>query len=423
MWLVWATVAAMVAISAMVLVAAGVPYASSGGGFLTKIHPATWLASAAAVAAMVEGGEPGRFAARIATERPGVVALAVMVVLIFLHTGLVQNLPLSTLIDTFVLPILIFVALEALDPPARRRIGSALHVFIAINAAIGIVEYASGWRLTPMYDIDGTIIVDWRSTALFGHPLNNALVTGCWLVMLATAGERAPSPGLRAAAMALAAAALVAFGGRLAMLFALATTAVAGGLGVARILAGRRFDLVDAVAAVAAATATIVLAIVAIDAGAADRLIQRFFDDSGSAGTRIAMFHIFGDLGWEEFLFRPSPEAIVQAQREHGIRIGIESTEVAFVAFYGLIPALLLLAAIGAYLGDLVRATSAASLWPIVFFAVVMSGSTGLSSKTTNLALFTVMVATMMPGRGERGRVRPPGVEVGDGSPTVVGAR
>lgn len=398
-WLLWGAVAAMAAISGMTLVAAGIPYATSGGSFLTKIHPATWLATAAVIVAMVETGGPDRWAARIATGHPGLVALAAAVVMVFLHTALVQKLPLSAIIDTFVLPILMFAAIDAVDAAGRRSMANALHLFVAVNAVLGLVEYASGWRLTPMYDIDGTIIVDWRSTALLGHPLNNAFITGTWLVILATAGGARMGVPLRAAAMALAAAALVAFGGRTAMILALAMTVASGGLGAMRIAAGRRFRLGDAALAVAAVTVVAVVAIVAIDAGAADRLIRRFQDDSGSAGTRIAMFRIFADLGWEEFLFGPPPDLMVQAQREYGIRIGIESTEVAFVAFYGLIPAVLLLAALGAYLYELIRATSWASLWPVAFFVVVLSVSTGLSSKSTLPALFSVMVLTMMPSR------------------------
>ncbi|MDK9697212.1 MAG: VpsF family polysaccharide biosynthesis protein [Siculibacillus sp.] len=396
-WLLWAGVAAMATISSMALVAAGIPYSTSGGSFFTKIHPATWAATAAVLAAMLDMGGPGRWAARVSLERPGLVALAAAVIMVFLHTALVQKLPLSAIIDTFVLPILVFVAVDALDPASRRRTATALHLFVAINAVVGLVEYASGWRLTPMYDIDGSIIVDWRSTALLGHPLNNAFITGGWLVMLATGGGRAMRTSVRAAAMVLAATALVAFGGRVAMVLALMMTLAAGGLGALQTFAGRRFGLGGATIAVAAMTIATVVAIVAIDAGAADRLIERFRDDSGSAGTRVAMFRIFADLGWEEFLFGPRPELMIQAQRDYGIRIGIESTEVAFVAFYGLIPATLLLAALGAYLFELIRATSWASLWPVVFFAVVMSASTGLSSKSTLPALFAVMVLTMMP--------------------------
>lgn len=400
--LAWTAVGALVLLSGMALIGLGIPYASAGGSPLSKIHPATWLAAAAIGALALGRVGPGRRIAATTIASPGVAIFVVAVAILLVQVGIVLRLPLASVTDTFVLPIFLFVLIGAFETDRRRAMGGALHVALAANALLGLVEYASGWRLTPMVDFDGTAIVDWRSTALFGHPLNNAVATGLWLVMLASGAGRDWRPVVRLAAMALATAALVAFGGRVAMVLALLVVAAIAGLGGLRLLAGRRFDVLDAAAAVAAATALVVVGVVAVDAGAADRLIERFADDSGSAGTRIAMFRIFGDLTWEEFLFGPPNDLVLQAQREHGIAIGIESTEVALVAFYGLFVALVVLAGLAAFLGELVRVTSAATWWPVVYFAVVMSGSTGLSSKSTNLALFTVMVLTLMP----RGAVR-----------------
>ena len=402
--LAWTAVAAMVLLSGMALIGLGIPYASAGGSPLSKIHPATWVATAAIGALAFASPGPGRRIAATTATNPGVVVFAVAVTVLMVQVGVVLHLPLSSIVDTFVLPIFLFVLIGAFEADQRRAMGGALHVALAANAFLGLVEHAGGWRLTPMYDFDGTIIVDWRSTALFGHPLNNAVATGLWLVMLASgAARRWRKPVLRLAAMALATAALVAFGGRVAMVLALLVVAAIAGLGGLRLFAGRRFDLVDAAAAMATATVLVVVGVVAVDAGAADRLIERFIDDSGSAGTRIAMFRIFGDFTWEEFLFGPPNDLVLQAQREHGIAIGIESTEVALVAFYGLVVALVVLAGLAAFLGEVVRATSSATWWPVVYFAVVMSGSTGLSSKSTNLALFTAMALTMMPRVTERG--------------------
>lgn len=397
----WAAIVAMFALSAMALTAFGIPYATTGGSLLTKIHPATWLATLAVGLTLLGPGGPSRRLARVAIASPGVVIFGVTIVLLFVQVAVVLRLPLSQMIDTYVLPIFLFVALGDFDRPARRSLALALHAIIAVDAALGLVEYASGWRLTPMYDIDGSIIVDWRSTAIFGHPLNNAFIVGLWLVTMASGGGREMSRMVRLMAMALAAMSLVAFGGRVALVMAIALVAVIAMLRATTILAGRRFDLTGAAIALAAGTAFLVLGVMALDAGAADRLLERFVDDAGSAGTRIAMFHIFGDLTWGEFVLGPPIDHMVQAQREYGIKIGIESTEVAFVAFYGLAMAIVLLAGIGAHLVELVRATSRASLWAVVFFVVVMSASTGLSSKSTNLAMFTVMVLTMMPRAGD----------------------
>ena len=395
------SIAVLLLLSAMALIAIGIPYASSGGLILSKIHPATWIAVPAVLLTAFAHGGPTRFAARLMVASPGVVVFGIAVALLFLHVALVQRLPVSAIVDTLVLPMFLFAMVSVMAPEARRTIASGIDGFIVLNAVLGLVEYVTRWRLTPMFDIDGTIIVDWRSTALLGHPLNNAFVTGVWMVMLASGAAPERRPIVRIAAMALGAAALVAFGGRVAMVFAFLFLAVLGGLGGMKLLAGRRFDLGGAAAALAVATVLAVATILLVDGGAADRLIARFADDAGSAGTRIAMFNIFGDLGWAEFLIAPPPDLMQQAQREYGIRIGIESTEVAFVAFYGVIMATLVLAGLAAFLRELVRATSIRSLWAIAFFVVVMSASTGLASKSTNLAVFTTMVLTMMPRRDD----------------------
>lgn len=404
-WLTRAAIAALFAVSAMALVALGIPYAAAGGSFVSKIHPATWIAVFALLAAITARGGVGRWAAEIVLDTPGVAIFTLAVGLLFVHVAVVQRLPLAAIVDSFALPIFLFALLGAVGSAERATIGRAVHLFLAVNAAIGLVEYATGWRVTPMYDIDGTIIVDWRSTAILGHPLNNAFATGLWLVMLATGAARSWRPMLRLAAMALAAVALVAFGGRVAMVLAYALVALVGVLGGLRLLAGRRFDLVDAAVLVGLGTGLALAVVILVDLGAADRLIDRFVDDSGSAGTRVAMLNIFTDLTWEQFLFGPPPDHIAAAQRVWGLRIGIESTEVAFVAFYGLLMTIIVLGALGGFLAELVRATGPGGLWAVGFFVTVMSGSTGLSSKSPGLAIFTVMILTLMPttvGRNHR---------------------
>lgn len=393
----FAAVVAVMLISSMTLIAAGVPYASTGGSVLTKIHPATWIATVAVLAWVIAGGGGGRLLARVAIERPGVIAFGLATGVLFFQGTVVQKMPLSQPIDTFVLPILLFLALGHVDGATRRRMEWFAHGVLIVNALLGCFEYASGWRLTPMYDIDGSIIADWRSTALLGHPLVNAFASGCWLVILATGAAPRLHALPRLLLMGLAAVSLVAFGGRVAMVLAYAMVVVLALLGGLRLAAGGRFRLRDAVIAIALLTAFAVFAVVVIDAGGADRLVDRFTNDSGSAGTRVSMLRIFGDLTPEQFLLGPDPAQIAQAQRDYGIKIGIESSEVAFVAFYGLAVTVVFLAALGAYLAELVRATSWSTLWPTLFFVIVMSASTGLSSKSTILGTFTVMMLVMMP--------------------------
>lgn len=416
--LTFAAVIAVLGLSSMALIAMGVPYGAKGGSLATKIHPATYLGLAAVAVWMVAVG-PGKVLGKLAVERAGAAAFAVASVILFLHSALIVKLPLSAVIDTFLLTVFLFMALDWLDAASRDRLAAIVHVIMIANAALGIVEYGSGWRLTPMYDIDGTVMsYDWRSTAIFGHPLSNAFQTGTYLVALACgAGSRMPT-AIRFGAMGLSALALVAFGGRVALVLALAMVAAIAAIGGLKVLMGRRFRLADAIVGATIVSLTAIVVVVFIDGGGADKFLQRFSQDHGSAQTRVSMFRIFGDLDWAQFLAWPDADLITQAQREYALRIGVESSEVGLVASYGLLTAGLFMAALGAFMSDLVRATGKRTFWLVIYFVGVMSASTGIANKSTNLAMYTVSVFLIMPRDGAR-RTTPASRSVGTPAPAT----
>ena len=72
-----------------------------------------------------------------------------------------------------------------------------MHALLLLNATIGIVEFASGLRFTPLVAAGVVIEDDWRSTALLGHPLANASLTGAYILMLALGAGRDLPPLLR----------------------------------------------------------------------------------------------------------------------------------------------------------------------------------------------------------------------------------
>ncbi|NLH81874.1 MAG: hypothetical protein GX458_13645 [Phyllobacteriaceae bacterium] len=385
-------------VSAAMLTRFGIPYASSSGPMPTKIHPATYLALFAVLAwARAEGGI-GRLGGRVVFDHPGVVVFGLGTLLLLFQTIVVVKLPIAPIVDTFILPILLFVALTGLNETERDRTATILHVMMVANAAIGIVEFASGRHLTPMYEADGTLITyEWRATALLGHPLVNAATTGAYVVALAFGATPRMPPLVRLGVIGLCSLAMLGFGGRVALVTMGAMVAVAAALGGLHVLAGRRFRLGHAVLGVLMVTLTLVFFSLFIDLGGADKFLSRFDQDYGSAQTRMSMLKIFGDLTNEQFLLWPDAELIWQAQREHAIRIGVESSEVGFVANYGLLVTIAFFLALGAFLRELVVATSARTWWTILYFAVVMSSSLGIAAKSTVLALFVVLTVVVMP--------------------------
>lgn len=394
----WGLILVLVFVSASVLARFGIPYAAPGGSMLTKIHPATWLSVPVVLVWAWANGGIGRFVARLAVARPGLVVFAAAITLLFFHAAAVVKQPVAPVVDTFVLPLFLFFALLELDERDLRRLETLLHVVMAANALVGLAEYATGWRLTPLYEADGRLMsYEWRASALFGHPLVNAFVTGNYLVVLAFGGSPRLPMLLRIGLLGLCALSMVAFGGRAALVVAVAMVALAFALGALRIVRGGRFRLEGAVTAILAATAVVVLLVVFVEAGGADRFIDRFTNDYGSAQTRVSMLRIFDALTPEQFLLWPDGDLIAQAQREQDIRIGVESSEVGFVANYGLLVTLVFFAALAAFLRELVLATSPKSLAPIVYFSVVMSTSLGIAAKTTLLAVFVLFIFAMFP--------------------------
>ncbi|TBW34528.1 hypothetical protein EYW49_18245 [Siculibacillus lacustris] len=415
----------LMTVSPALLIALGVPYMAPGGSQALKIHPATWATALAMLPLIASRGGVVRFMAGEAIDRPGVAAFALATVLLFFHVVTVSSLPVSPVIDTFLLPILLVSVVGAMTEAERGRLVVFLHLLFVINALIGCVEYASSWRLTPMFDADGRILAqDWRASAIFGHPLVNAFLDGTWLLALACGATPRLPVVLRLGLMALATVAMVAFGGRVAMVFAVVILGAIGATRGVGVLLGGRFRLDAAAAAIAVATVAALFVVVFVDMGGADRFLERFSSDHGSAQARVAMFKIFGDLTPEQFVLWSDDRLIAQAQREYGIRVGVESTEVAFVAFYGLAVTLVFLAGLGLFLHELMRATGPRTGWLVLYFVVVMSGSNGIAAKSLSLAQLVVMVLVLMPRRGAGGRrlSSPWAPESGQTGTTVAGS-
>ena len=386
-------------VSGIALMALGVPYGAPGGSILTKIHPATYLSVLAVIAWMVAVGGPGRFVGSVVIEHPSVAVFAIAVGVMLFHAVVVMKLSISPIVDTFVLPILMLSALTRLDERERERLEWIMHAIMIVDIALGIFEYLSGWRLTPMYDTDGVTVMhyDWRSSALFGHPLSNAFHIGAYLVALACGATPRMHPILRLVLMGSAALSLVGFGGRTAMGLAYVMVAALAAIAALRTLLGGRFRLTHAAIGVGLVTIGAIGEVLFVDGGGADRFIDLLNEDHGSAQTRVSMFYVFGNLSWDQFLLWPDPSLIEQAQRDFALRIGIESSEVGLVAAYGLIPMLLFGVAISMFMRELVRITSPATWWTIAYFVVVMSASNGVAAKSTNFAIHIGMIFAIMP--------------------------
>jgi len=303
----------------------------------------------------------------------------------------------ATVFDTYLLAVAVALIAAALGPRDFIRAEKLIHVLLAANAALALVEYAIGHRFFP-YRFDGAELEwDMRSTGLSGHPLENAQLTCVYILMLLGGGAASMPPALRAPAVLLQLAALVPFGGRTAMLLTLALMALWLLLRFVHLLRGGRMSLL-AFAFAAMLVPVLALAIAAISAGGFfDVLLLRFVDDSGSAKTRVEMFEIFSQLSAHDILIGANPELIDSIRRSLGLELGIENPVVRFVLYQGAIFTGFLFAGMTLFIVEITRRLRPGYGMALLAFVILINSYESISNKTVGLAQFIVLMIAMFP--------------------------
>ncbi len=393
--LIFLTVGFTVLVSAYVLDAHGIPYGVAGGNPLFKIHPMTYCGLVAFAVATLSSPDPLGYIKRKIERFPGTSYFVVILVLMIVWTALIQRQPLTSLIDTFLSAILLIYLISDLTPRQHRILTNCIHVVMCANALLGIAEVATGWRLTPLI-VSGTELTwDWRASAFFGHPLENAMITGLYTLMLAFGADaRLPLPA-RLAIIALECLSQAAFGGRASMSISFAILALRAIYIFVGILRGDRFDPRLAAVILMILPLGIGAVLVAYDAGLFDRLLERFTDDNGSAATRVSLLRIFFGFPFTDLLIAPPPDLLAEGVYMEGTDAGIESFEFAFFLQYGLLISLSFFCGLAGMTFDLWRIGGRWALLHIFYFYLVASGAASLSVKGQSLAQFTVLFMTI----------------------------
>ena len=390
--LVFIGLSVLLSLSAMALDAMGLHYERPGGSLLGKIHPATYVILLAFLVQLGASPAPWRKFNAIIARQNGTFWFCLAGGLLLAQIVLVQHLPFSPVVDTFLLAVVLSILLMDADAAQMRRLALLLHVMFAANAALALFENITGHRLTPY--VAGTFVVthDWRATALFGHPLVNGLLTGTYIIIMSFGGLEDMKPMLRPFAMALQIAALVAFGARAATTLLVPFLLIAAWGGGQALLQGRRFPasmwLATLVLIVLAATGAGLLGYL----GYFNRFAERFVNDNGSASARLSLLHIMSAVPWAQLWLAPNQRVVQGLEVLDGSRYGLESLWLSFFLTYGILVSLVFFAGLAAFCLDIIRHARKASWLVFIYFFLVATTSVSLSAKTTEFALVVAMV-------------------------------
>lgn len=380
----------------------GIPYVSDGGSILTKLHPYLYLFALALLVAVVANPDPVGYAASLAVRRPGSIAVIAACGVIYVFVSRYKpDMSAAYLGDAMISAALVSLVLA--DSPERARLWLArmLHAIVIVNALLAIVEVSTHWRLFP-FGIKGDYMVwDYRATALFGHPLDGALATGVYAVILMTA-PRVPglAARLRLPVILLCMAAMPAIGARTSFAIVYGIAAVMAGLGLLAFLRGRRVGRGTLLVVLVGAAVLPLAAAAAWHAGYLDGFLGRFQNDSGSADARFDLYNLFSHYGLQEMVAGYSPIEYRTRIRVEGLESGVENALVGHLMQFGIPLSMMLWCALAAFLADLIREAGRHALIPTVFMLLVISTSVGISGKTTMLVMPVAIMLILLGGSG-----------------------
>ena len=395
-------------ISAAILTNWKVHYLTTGGNFYEKFHPATYFAFLGFFLLLVRNGDPIGQINRMFSEAK-LVLVYLFCWLALLVQMLVLERPFTVIIDTFLLPVVLCLVVWRLSPLQRKPLVWTLHLTILLNVILGYYEYFSGHRLIPL-SLGGDVVVtgEWRSSALFGHPLTASGLVGAYILALILRPALCPPVVLRLPLIAFSLGSLMVFGGRTALVTVLLVIGSFAALELFRILRGGRTSLPVAIAAICLLFVAAAAIFAALDLGIFDKMLLRFSSDKGSTLARYATFNLLSHFDWQELVLGPNPVRANALQTQWGLNYGIEDFWISCIVQFGLIHTILLTIGLICLFAEILQRASGAAWAIILLIVVIAASSVSFSSKNIQLAQFVVLITLLLPR--ERRIVAPAGL-------------
>lgn len=369
----------------------GWAYTSGVGSAATKIHPSFYIAFGTATLALAGRMEPVAQTLR----QPRFIIYMVAVALVVSKAAAItlggrNEGELSAAIDTFATPLLLLVCLSVIRPEHLERMGIVLRIYIIANSLLAIFERMAGARLIPSF-LDQFTSQD-RASALLGHPLNAALLTGMLLVYLITSLQNRLKGPARIAEIAVHIIAMFAYGGRSALVFT-AVVVIMSTLSIKQDTEGRRAGAGQRLLPIIIMLLGILLVFLPIPF--IDATLDRFTNDKGSAVTRDAAVQLLTMIDPDQLL-----NGIEASQRQILMAFlntpaGIEISWIALTVTYGLLVTLPMLVALPILLFGTAQGRDRSAFYMAMLFMIVTLGSLSIGGKSLLLSQTLILLLSL----------------------------
>ena len=394
-----AGIVAELTVSANLLTWIGDPYVSEGGSIVTKLHPGTYLITAAFAVELFTARDPIQLAWNLALKDRGalcfLVGLCLCVAFAFLLTGAGSII---VLIDTFFPAGMIALLASDFGPKNRRVLRICVELCFALNAVVALAEGVSQGHLIPLY-LNGeayqSIAAEFRPTALYDHPLTGSALTMIGILLPQGNPEKSR---FRSPYILLLCTSLFAFGGRTAfVLTCLASSAKFVQSLVASVLARERRSASQLTSMVLLVLSVPVALLVASATGLGTRLIGHLYWDA-SANVRVSQWQILDMLGSHQILFGCRRDDLLALLHPLYLSTGVEVVEnfwlLEFISL-GLIAFPVFAVALFSLLGSSIHRAGPGSIYLVASFLIAASSSNSLGRKSNLLIVLVAAMSTL----------------------------
>ncbi|MDF3838315.1 VpsF family polysaccharide biosynthesis protein [Cupriavidus basilensis] len=384
-------------VSPALLTAIGVPYITTTGNFIFKLHPGTYALLAAVAFGLLSRGNPLTSAILSMRKHLPLVLHLCGILLLFGYSMLRYGPSGSAfLIETFMAPALIVLVLANFRASEQRFVYRFILGLLVVNSLIAIGETLLQQHLVPYIVSDGVAIEEeyFRATSLLGHPLNNAIITAS--LLFSTLDMR--SRPAKVLLIGLFAIALLVFGGRAASIVAVGVLSAYLFIKAFSGIVTARFSYVQILggALLALALTALFAGVVAVS-GFGESIFSRLYLDD-SAAIRMQNWQVFNYMTPGEILFGLSPQDIVQVMFRLGLHYPFETIEIPWIYMtmqFGLFGLAVLLVSLGSASVWFYRRTAAGGRLALLVFFVIASTYSSLAAKNCALVLLFAAVASV----------------------------
>jgi hypothetical protein len=195
--------------------------------------------------------------------------------------------------------------------------------------------------------------------------------------------------------MGLQVVALLAFGGRTALLLTLVIIAMVLLWQAVRFTAGSNISRARLTIAVAIIPVGIAVMAILAQIGFFDQFLERFSEDGGSARSRVLMLPLLFSFNWSDFLWGASTDYVRAQIYSFGLEWGVENPFIQMSVYQGVVVASLIMSGLLLLLYEASRRLERGVIFPIVVYLLLCNTFGSFAGRFINLAIFMIVISTL----------------------------